>query len=99
MGSRRRSLALFAIERIAFVAVHIGTSDWSYVHWTNVPYREALPTPRRLDYYVRQFSTVELNASHYRWPSDGAFRRWRQRLPTEFLLTVKAPALTHAKRL
>jgi uncharacterized protein YecE (DUF72 family) len=93
-------VASFASERIAVVAVHIGTSGWSYAHWTNVLYPEALPTERRLDYYVRQFSTVELNASYYRWPSDAAFTNWRQRLPTEFLLTVKAPrALTHAKRL
>ena len=48
----------------------------------------------------RLFRTVELNASYYRWPRNAAFTSWRQRLPTEFLLTVKAPrALTHAKRL
>jgi len=82
------------------VAVHIGTSGWSYAHWTNVLYPEGLPTERRRDHYVRQFGTVELNASYYRWPSDAAFASWRQRLPAEFLLTVKAPrALTHAKRL
>jgi uncharacterized protein YecE (DUF72 family) len=82
------------------VAVHIGTSGWSYAHWTNVLYPEGLPAERRRDHYVRHFGTVELNASYYRWPSDAAFASWRQRLPPEFLLTVKAPrALTHAKRL
>jgi uncharacterized protein YecE (DUF72 family) len=82
------------------VAVYIGTSGWSYAHWTNVLYPEGLPTERRLDYYVRQFGTVELNASYYRWPGNGAFANWRQRLPAEFLLTVKAPrVLTHIKRL
>ena len=48
----------------------------------------------------RDFTTVELNASYYRWPSDAAFASWRRRLPSNFLLTVKAPgALTHVKRL
>ncbi len=44
--------------------------------------------------------TVELNASHYRWPRDTAFRGWRERLPAGFEMAVKAPrALTHARQL
>jgi uncharacterized protein YecE (DUF72 family) len=82
------------------VTVHIGTSGWSYGHWTNVLYPEGLPRERRLDHYVRQFQTVELNASYYRWPSDSAFASWQRRLPGGFIFTVKAPgALTHVKRL
>ena len=82
------------------MSVHIGTSGWSYAHWTNVLYPEGLPSARRLDYYLPQFRTAELNASYYRWPTDAAFGGWRRRLPAGFLLSVKAPrALTHAKRL
>ena len=82
------------------VPVHIGTSGWSYAHWTNVLYPEGLPSERRLDYYVPQFRTAELNASYYKWPADAAFAHWRRRLPDDFVLSVKAPrALTHAKRL
>ena len=79
---------------------YIGTSGWSYAHWNGVLYPERLATARRLEYYVRQFSTVELNASYYRWPNDAAFASWARRLPDEFLLSVKGPRwLTHAKRL
>ena len=82
------------------MAIHIGTSGWSYAHWTGVLYPEGLPVERRLDRYVTRFRTVELNASYYRWPSDAAFASWRRRLPDDFLLTVKAPgSLTHVKRL
>jgi uncharacterized protein YecE (DUF72 family) len=82
------------------VAVHIGTSGWSYRHWDGVLYPDALPVEHRLEHYVREFRTVELNASYYRWPADAAFTSWRRRLPADFLLSVKAPgALTHAKRL
>lgn len=82
------------------VAVHVGTSGWSYAHWAGVLYPEGLAPQRRLDYYFPQFRTVELNASYYRWPSDSAFEHWRRRLPADFVLSVKAPrALTHAKRL
>jgi uncharacterized protein YecE (DUF72 family) len=82
------------------MAVHIGTSGWSYPHWTGVLYPEGLPAQRRLDYYLPRFGTAELNSSYYRWPSDAAFASWRRRLPDDFLLSVKAPGLlTHVKRL
>ena len=55
------------------------------------PLSRGLPTHRRLQHYVRQFSTVELNASYYRWPSDSAFASWQRRLPADFVMTVKAP--------
>ena len=82
------------------MAIHIGTSGWSYPHWDGVLYPHGLPAGRRLDHYLGRFRTAELNASYYRWPADTAFARWRQRLPGDFLLSVKAPgALTHRKRL
>jgi uncharacterized protein YecE (DUF72 family) len=82
------------------VPVHIGTSGWSYPHWTNVLYPEGLPAERRLDHYVPRFRAAELNASYYKWPADAAFARWRRRLPSGFRLSVKAPrGLTHVRRL
>lgn len=82
------------------MAIHIGTSGWSYAHWAGVLYPEGLPVERRLDHYLPRFHTAELNASYYRWPSDASFAHWRRRLPDGFLLSVKAPgALTHVKRL
>ena len=82
------------------MAVHIGTSGWSYGHWSGVLYPHDLPAAHRLEHYSRQFCTVELNASYYRWPVDESFSSWRRRLPAHFILSVKAPrALTHAKRL
>ncbi|CAO5226913.1 Sensor histidine kinase [Frankia sp. AgKG'84/4] len=78
----------------------MGTSGWSYDHWSGVLYPPGTPPRRRLDVYVRSFDTVELNASFYRWPKDAAFRRLRSRLPTGFELSVKAArGLTHGKRL
>ena len=63
-------------------------------------YPHDLPAAHRLEHYSRQFCTVELNASYYRWPVDESFSSWRRRLPAHFILSVKAPrALTHAKRL
>lgn len=78
----------------------IGTSGWSYDHWTGVLYRPGLPTGKRLGAYTDVFDTVELNASFYRWPPERTFASWRERLPDGFRMSVKAPrGLTHAKRL
>lgn len=82
------------------MSVHIGTSGWSYEHWNGVLYPHDLPARERLDHYLRQYNTTELNSSYYRWPGEAAFQRWRRRLPEGFLLSVKAPGLlTHVKRL
>lgn len=82
------------------MAVHIGTSGWSYDHWHGVLYPHGAPARERLDYYVQQYRTVEINATFYRWPPDYAFVRWHRRLPEGFLMSVKAPrGLTHGKRL
>jgi uncharacterized protein YecE (DUF72 family) len=82
------------------VAIHVGTSGWSYAHWEGVLYPPGLPPRERLDHYVPHFATAELNASFYRWPADATFARWRERLPPGFSLSVKAPrGLTHARQL
>jgi uncharacterized protein YecE (DUF72 family) len=82
------------------VAIHIGTSGWSYDHWDGVLYPHGLPPRERLAHYVAHFGTCELNSSYYRWPKDGSFHSWRRRLPDGFRLSVKAPSLlTHVKRL
>jgi uncharacterized protein YecE (DUF72 family) len=82
------------------MTIHVGTSGWSYDHWTEVLYPPGAPAGDRLGYYTRSFQTVELNSSFYRWPRPAAFRSWRARLPAAFQFSVKAPrGLTHAKKL
>ena len=82
------------------MTVRVGTSGWSYAHWTGVLYPDGILPRQRLDHYLPHFRTAELNASYYRWPSDASFTRWRRRLPEGFVLSVKAPRLlTHVRRL
>jgi uncharacterized protein YecE (DUF72 family) len=82
------------------MAIRIGTSGWSYHHWTDVLYPAGLPVSARLARYVEEFDTVELNASFYRWPRDATFAGWRERLPDGFTMSVKAHrGLTHFRRL
>ena len=78
----------------------VGTSGWSYDHWDGVLYPPGTPPAKRLDLYTREFGTVELNASFYRWPRNASFASWRRRLPPGFRMSVKAPrGLTHGKKL
>jgi Protein of unknown function DUF72/Zinc-binding dehydrogenase len=82
------------------MTLYIGTSGWSYDHWSDVLYPPGAPSRERLRYYTQSFQTVELNSSFYRWPRLATFRAWKRRLPTGFRFSVKAPrGLTHAKKL
>lgn len=80
--------------------IRIGTSGWSYDHWTPVLYPRGTPAKARLAHYVDEFDTVELNGSFYRWPADTTFTGWRDQLPEGFTMSVKAHrGLTHFRRL
>ena len=82
------------------MAIHLGTSGWSYDHWNGVLYPPGTPAAKRLAAYAAEFATVELNSSFYRWPRPEAFTGWHDRLPAGFLLSVKASRwLTHGRRL
>ncbi len=82
------------------MGIYIGTSGWSYDHWTNVLYPPDTPQRERLAVYVQRYPTVEVNSTFYHWPPDATFAYWRRRVPPWFLLSVKAPrGLTHGKRL
>lgn len=88
------------MARTVSADVRIGTSGWSYDHWRGVLYPPGTPAGRRLEVYADAFDTVELNSSFYHWPRATTFAGWVERVPADFLFTVKAPrGLTHARRL
>ena len=88
------------VEDRCDMALHIGTSGWSYNHWEGVLYPLHTPVHARLRFYVARFPTVEINSTFYRWPKTATFQSWQKRLPSGFLMSVKAPrVLTHNKRL
>ena len=79
---------------------YIGTSGWVYPHWRGVFYPPKLPQSKWLEHYTGLFSTVELNNSFYRLPSEQAFSNWRDSSPEGFLYAVKVSRfITHIKRL
>jgi len=79
---------------------YIGTSGWVYPHWRDVFYPPKLPQSKWLEFYTGYFSTVELNNSFYRLPSEQVFSNWRATSPEGFLYAVKVSRfITHIKRL
>lgn len=82
------------------MAIHIGTSGWSYDHWVDLVYPRKASSLERLDAYARRFHTVEVNYTYYRWPADETFATWRERAPEGFLFSAKASrGITHFGRL
>lgn len=80
--------------------VVVGTSGWSYDHWSGLFYPEGLPRARWFDYYVERFSSVEVNYSFYRLPSERTISSWSDRTPASFTFALKGSRLiTHQLRL
>ena len=79
---------------------HIGTSGWHYEHWRGRFYPERLTKAEWLEFYASHFTTVELNNSFYRLPSEAAFTTWYNSSPANFTFAVKVSRfITHIKRL
>ena len=80
--------------------VKVGTSGWSYDHWSGVFYPEHLSAAHRLAYYAERLPTVEINATFYRLPSEHAVRGWREAVPDGFAFAVKGSRfITHFRKL
>ncbi|CCK31205.1 hypothetical protein BN159_6826 [Streptomyces davaonensis JCM 4913] len=78
----------------------IGTSGWQYKDWREVLYPSGCPMRLWLEEYAAHFATVELNNAFYRLPTRDNFEAWRNRVPGDFVIAVKASRyLTHIKRL
>ena len=81
-------------------AIHIGTSGWHYKHWKGNFYPEKLPQGEMLRYYAGRFTTVEINNTFYRMPTESMLAQWAQQVPDDFSFTLKAPRrITHELRL
>jgi uncharacterized protein YecE (DUF72 family) len=82
------------------MAVHIGTSGWSYDGWQGIVYPHRSSSRQRLAHFVKRFATVEVNNSFYGWPKDETFDAWSKLLPDRFVMSLKAAReLTHYRRL
>ena len=81
-------------------ALNIGCSGWFYWHLKGSFYPTQLPTKDWFSHYADHFSTVELNAPFYAWPTLGTVQTWRKQAEgRQMVYTVKVSELiTHIKK-
>ena len=78
----------------------VGTSGYNYPEWKGSFYPETLAASKMLAYYAERFSTVEINYTFYRSPTEKILEGWSRTVPEQFVFTLKAPRrITHDARL
>lgn len=82
------------------VSLHAGTSGFAFKQWKGPFYPEDLSDKKMLGYYSEKLSTVEVNYTFRRFPSETTMESWKAQTPDNFRFTLKASQrITHFKRL
>src|SRR5689334_5819656 len=78
----------------------VGTSGYNYPEWKGSFYPADLAAAKMLPYYADRFSTVEINYTFYRMPTEKILSGWVPQVPDGFRFTLKAPRrITHDAKL
>jgi uncharacterized protein YecE (DUF72 family) len=70
--------------------LRIGTCSWADEALSKYWYPPGTPASARLAYYAERFSTVEVDSTYYRVPTEEMVRGWANRTPAGFVMHVKA---------
>jgi uncharacterized protein YecE (DUF72 family) len=80
--------------------IWVGTSGYNYPEWKGSFYPANLAAGKMLPYYAARFSTVEINYTFYRMPTEAIAAGWAAQTTGPFKFTLKAPRrITHDSRL
>jgi uncharacterized protein YecE (DUF72 family) len=80
--------------------VRVGTSGYAYKEWRGAFYPDKMKEKDMLRFYAERLSTVEINNSFYRMPSEETLARWRDESGEGFVFVLKATQrITHRLRL
>jgi uncharacterized protein YecE (DUF72 family) len=80
--------------------LRVGTSSWSSLDWRGSFYPEAIEPGEMISVYSRRLSTVEIDATWYRMPSESMVDAWNARTPKGFVFSAKVPrVISHDKYL
>lgn len=79
---------------------YIGCSGFHYKHWKEKFYPPGMPAKDWFGYYSSFFDTLELNVSHYRFPTGKMLDEWYLKSKPGFRFAVKVyKGITHYKKL
>jgi len=80
-------------------SIYRGCSGFYNKGWVGIFYPEGMPGKEWFGYYTKHFSTFEINATFYKFPTLRVMQNWYNRAPDGFIFAVKAPkTITHIKR-
>ena len=78
----------------------VGTSGYNYPEWRGSFYPEDLSDKQMLGFYGGHFSSVDLNSTFYRMPTNRILANWAREVPEGFRFALKVPReITHDQRL
>lgn len=87
-----RNKALFAgLPPSEKPEIYIGCTGWSMKEWVGRVYPKGTKTKDYLQYYGKQFNTIELNTTHYRIPTVEMVQKWYAETPADFRFCPKIP--------
>ena len=87
-------------EKRAKPSILIGTSGYSFPDWVGPFYPPGTDRARMLEFYVKEFPVVEVNATYYRIPPPSTLHAMERKTPPEFEFVVKAHHdMTHERSL
>lgn len=69
---------------MSLAKIRIGTSGYSFEDWKGVFYPEDIPKGKMLDFYAKEFKTVEINSTYYRIPNQAVFYHLNRKTPPDF---------------
>jgi uncharacterized protein YecE (DUF72 family) len=88
------------VNRRVLAELNIGTSGWSYKHWSEIFYPKDIKPEKYLEYYITKFCCVELNSSFYNLPMKTTVSGWMNRTPDTFKFCPKLSRfITHQLQL
>lgn len=88
------------LERLPTVVtpnIYFGCTGWAMKEWVGKFYPHQSKSKEFLKHYAKQFTTIELNTTHYRIPSPDVVKNWYQMTDANFKFSPKIPqSISHA---
>ena len=80
--------------------VYVGGAKWSRKDWVGQLYPEGTRQDEMLNYYARNFNSIELNATHYNIPKPEVVKNWVSQVDKDFRFCPKVyQFISHRMRL
>ena len=79
--------------------VYVGCAKWGRKEWLGKIYPLKTKEKDFVTHYVKQFNCIELNATHYRIPSQPSIDKWKADAAKDFKFCPKFPQMiSHMRR-